>query len=272
MAFIFPGLQTFTGPNGVPVSLGTVAFYIPGTTTFKDTFSDDALTVLNTNPVPLDAAGRASVWGSGSYRQIVKDALGNTIWDTTVETSVSAPALASTAGASMMGFLQSGTGAVAQTAEGRLRKFLLVTDFDTPQHAADALGSDGDLIFPGGVYTLTAPITFDAQTNIRLIGYGASIVAAARFQSSFSFTGCTRFFVEGFGFGCGQTVLATYVLADYPNVYNLPVHFSASCNDVTVTNCLFQNLYTVAVYAKDSSNITVEQRVPFALAGAKSAP
>jgi len=29
----------------------------------------------------LDAAGRALLLGSGSYRQVVKDRLGNTIWD-----------------------------------------------------------------------------------------------------------------------------------------------------------------------------------------------
>lgn len=72
---------TFFDANGNPLAAGTVQFYIPSTTTPKDTWKDAAGTILNTNPVVLDSAGRAIIYGSGSYRQLVKDSLGNTIWD-----------------------------------------------------------------------------------------------------------------------------------------------------------------------------------------------
>jgi hypothetical protein len=49
--------------------------------TFKQTWQNSAQTILNTNPVQLDANGCAIVYGSGIYRQILKDALGNTVWD-----------------------------------------------------------------------------------------------------------------------------------------------------------------------------------------------
>ena len=75
------GLTQFTDGNGAPLAAGNVYFYIPNTTTGKTTWSDSALSVPNANPVPLDAAGRAPIWGKGSYRQIVKDVNGNTIWD-----------------------------------------------------------------------------------------------------------------------------------------------------------------------------------------------
>jgi len=75
------GQQQFTDNNGAPLALGTVAFYIPGTLTPKDTYQDSAGTILNANPLTLDAAGRATIWGAGYYRQIVQDSLGNTIWD-----------------------------------------------------------------------------------------------------------------------------------------------------------------------------------------------
>lgn len=82
MASLLPnGEQVFLDDNGVPLALGTVQFYVPLTSTPKDTWQDAAMGVLNTNPVTLDAAGRAIIYGAGAYRQVVKDALGNLIWD-----------------------------------------------------------------------------------------------------------------------------------------------------------------------------------------------
>lgn len=76
-----PAKSTFVDLSGVPLANGSVTFYIPGTTTLKDTWQDAAETILNTNPIALDERGQAVIWGSGFYRQIVKDALGVTIWD-----------------------------------------------------------------------------------------------------------------------------------------------------------------------------------------------
>jgi hypothetical protein len=63
------------------VAGGTVGFYIPSTLTFKQTWQNSAETVLNTNPVTLDQNGCALIYGAGIYRQILKDSLGNTVWD-----------------------------------------------------------------------------------------------------------------------------------------------------------------------------------------------
>lgn len=60
---------------------GSVAYYIPTTLTTKQTWQNAAESVLNQNPVPLDANGCAIVYGNGSYRQILKDSLSNTVWD-----------------------------------------------------------------------------------------------------------------------------------------------------------------------------------------------
>lgn len=73
--------QTFTGPNGTPLSSGSVYFYVPNTSTPKATYQDPGQTVLNPNPVPLDANGQAIIWGSGTYRQVVYDVNNNLIWD-----------------------------------------------------------------------------------------------------------------------------------------------------------------------------------------------
>lgn len=75
------GMQQFVDANGAPLASGQVYFYIPSTTTPKATYLNAAETVQNTNPVALDAAGRAIIWGSGAYRQVVFDQFGNQIWD-----------------------------------------------------------------------------------------------------------------------------------------------------------------------------------------------
>ena len=75
------GKQQFIDINGFPLVAGTVGFYIPGTLVPKNTWQDSAQTILNTDPVVLDSRGQAIIFGTGTYRQIVQDALGNLIWD-----------------------------------------------------------------------------------------------------------------------------------------------------------------------------------------------
>src|SRR5487761_2045439 len=82
MATLLPnGKQQFISGSGVPYAGGTVQFYVPGTTTPKDTWQDPGATILNSNPITLDSNGEALIYGSGSYRQVLKDAIGNLVWD-----------------------------------------------------------------------------------------------------------------------------------------------------------------------------------------------
>lgn len=75
--------QQFFSNTGVPLAAGTVDFFVPSTNTRKTTWfsSTESTGTQNTNPVILDAAGRAVIYGDGVYRQVLKDNLGNTIWD-----------------------------------------------------------------------------------------------------------------------------------------------------------------------------------------------
>lgn len=73
--------QQYNDANGVPYSGGKVYFYVPGTTTPKTTYQDEGLTTPNTNPVTLDSAGRARIWGNGLYRQVLYDQFANLVWD-----------------------------------------------------------------------------------------------------------------------------------------------------------------------------------------------
>lgn len=77
--------QTFVDQNGKPLASGCVYFYVPGTSTPKDTFANPEGTTTNTNPVVLDLAGRAIIYGVGTYRQVVVKApclpSGEQVWD-----------------------------------------------------------------------------------------------------------------------------------------------------------------------------------------------
>lgn len=75
------GKTQFEYITGAPLVGGTVELYIPGGLVPKNSWQDYDQTILNDNPLTLDARGQAIIWGSGRYRQIVKDSLGNEIWD-----------------------------------------------------------------------------------------------------------------------------------------------------------------------------------------------
>lgn len=76
-----PGETTFFDADGNPLAGGSVTFFIPNTSTPKNTYLDAGATTPNTNPVVLDAGGRCICYGIGQYRQVVKDSSGNLIWD-----------------------------------------------------------------------------------------------------------------------------------------------------------------------------------------------
>jgi len=89
MATILPeGMSSFYDNNGNPLSGGTIDFYIPNTTTRKDTYKDSGQTIVNSNPIVLDSAGRAVIYGTGSYREVLKDSSGNLIFDVVTSEAV----------------------------------------------------------------------------------------------------------------------------------------------------------------------------------------
>lgn len=66
--------------DGTFLSGGLLYTYEAGTTTPKTTWSDSAETTPNANPVVLDSRGEATVYGSGSYKFVLKDSSDVTIW------------------------------------------------------------------------------------------------------------------------------------------------------------------------------------------------
>jgi hypothetical protein len=78
-------VNQFIDINGAPLVGGFVHMYEVGTLVEKDTWQNSAQTVLNLNPIELNSRGQAVIYGVGSYRQILKDSAGNTIWDKNIE-------------------------------------------------------------------------------------------------------------------------------------------------------------------------------------------
>ncbi len=75
------GMQTFLDQNGDPLANGQVWFWVPGTTTGKPVWQDGGKTLLLPQPVILDGAGRAVIYGSGQYMQRVEDVDGAFQWE-----------------------------------------------------------------------------------------------------------------------------------------------------------------------------------------------
>lgn len=141
----------FSSTTGVPLVNGTLTVYLAGTTTLTNTWQDSALTVLNTNPITLDARGEALVWldSSKTYKFLLKDAAGATAWTVdNIKGAIGGADLSGSGGSASVGFIQSGTGAVARTVENKLRDVIDVFDFLSADERADVVARTG-------LYTIT---------------------------------------------------------------------------------------------------------------------
>jgi hypothetical protein len=75
-------IHEFDATTGEPLAGGKLYAYEAGTSTPKDTYSDADALVANTNPVILDADGRATVFlGAGSYKLILNDSTDVLVWE-----------------------------------------------------------------------------------------------------------------------------------------------------------------------------------------------
>ena len=187
-----PKIQFFAA-NGEPLVGGKLYSYAAGTTTPLVTYTDQAATSANTNPVILDSRGEASVWlGTGPYKLRLTTATDVDIWtvdDIYSEGAQSMQELLSASGSSLVGFIADGVGAQYRTVQSKLRDTVSVKDFgaagdgstdDTAdiQAAINATPYAGTLHIPAGTYLVSGGLT--AIQPIRIVGDGlSSIIAVA---------------------------------------------------------------------------------------------
>lgn len=173
------GKQQFIDSNGNPLAGGKVYYYIPSTTTFKNTYQDDAGSSLNTNPVVLDASGQCIAYGTGSYRQQVFDVNNNLIWDQQVDTPLTSLSVISAANVL---YQYPASGAVSESVQTKLQESISVKDFgavgdgttdDTAaiQAALTYCGSTKTLFIPFGTYKITDSLVFVDYQCVRGDGW-----------------------------------------------------------------------------------------------------
>jgi hypothetical protein len=185
-----PKLQFFDA-NGNPLVGGKLYSYAAGTTTPLATYTGNTTTTANSNPVILNSRGEAGVWLSSSYYKLkLTDSNDVEIWtvdnvggfatmaDLTAAINALTASLAASSGSSLIGFIQAGTGAVATTAQAKMRQTISVKDFgaigndsndDTTSiqaaiNYANTIG--GDVYFPAGTYRITNGLTINNSGDI----------------------------------------------------------------------------------------------------------
>ena len=80
-ALYFPPRALEQNSSGAALGGALLYTYEVGTTTNKSTYTTSALSVAHANPVVADSAGRfAAIYLDGSYKFVLKDSAGATIW------------------------------------------------------------------------------------------------------------------------------------------------------------------------------------------------
>jgi hypothetical protein len=81
MSQLAPSLKfRAVGSDGLALVGGKLFSYFAGTSTPKDTFSNQALSSANTNPIILNARGEADVWMDGNYKFVLTTAADVIVW------------------------------------------------------------------------------------------------------------------------------------------------------------------------------------------------
>lgn len=182
------GAQLFDN-NGNPLSGGKLFTYLAGTTTPIAVYTTEAANVAHPNPIVLDSAGRVptgEIWlkkGDAQYYKFVVKTSADVLLNTydyvpgTYNSQILDEFIADLAapdGASLVGFIQTGTGAVASTVLEKAREWFSPKDFGAAgnSNSSGSVGTNDSAAFAlleaeqsGGVvnldnkyYLVSAPI------------------------------------------------------------------------------------------------------------------
>lgn len=134
-----PSRQRFFDAVGAPLAGGKVFTYAAGTTTKQNSYTDSTGATPNTNPIILDSDGYCDMWFDSDlvYKVTLSPATDvdpptDPIW--TVDQLhgsdwATLATFAASGGSALVGFIQAGTGAVARTAQAKMRDIVSVLDY-----------------------------------------------------------------------------------------------------------------------------------------------
>lgn len=180
------GRQRYHNNDGTPAAGAKLYTYAAGTSALKTTYSDEAGTVPNPNPITLDAKGEAVIYWDGAYKVDLKQADQVQVTGYPVDNIKTDPGglwakfvnLATSAGGSLVGFILNAAGAVARTVQDKLREQASVLDFGADptgavdstakiQAALNSFGANGGrLRVPAGTYKCSAPLTIPRKVTL----------------------------------------------------------------------------------------------------------
>jgi len=175
-----PKLQFFDA-NGAPLVGGKLYSYAAGTTTPLTTYTSSTGVSANTNPVILDSRGEANIWfGTDQYKLKLTSATDVEVW--TVDNlngpdQATLAAFSASSGSSLIGYIQSGSGAVATTVQARLRKVFFTSDYDTFVNAV-AAAANGTLIVNSTI-TVSTNVTVPSTVALQVSKEGIFNIATA---------------------------------------------------------------------------------------------
>jgi len=133
MAEMFNVPARATDSDGNPLSGAKIYFYLTGTTTPQAVYTDPTLATPLANPVVADSVGRFAAMyldPAKSYRALGETSDGSVeLFDVDPIDSGALSDLVASGGSDLIGFIQSGTGAVERTAQSKLRDVVSVKDF-----------------------------------------------------------------------------------------------------------------------------------------------
>lgn len=179
-AELLPMLARSADTDNNPYAGAKWFFYATGTTTPQDAYTTSALSVAHANPVVADSAGKfAPIYLDTSlqYRGVLKDASeAVTIFDIDPINSGVLSVLNASTGAGEIGFVQSGSGAVASTVQAELRNIAVTPQqflaggesisVDAGPAIRRALATGKPVRFPTGTYIVEPDPTSENEGGI----------------------------------------------------------------------------------------------------------
>ena len=229
--FAGAGQQFFTNA-GVPLAGGKIFTYGAGGSTPQATYTTSAGNIAHSNPIVLDAAGRVpgggEIWLTSNlaYKFVLQTAVNVTVQTLdNVGGGVDGASLAASSGSSLVGFIQAGAGAVARTAQSKMRDVVSVKDFgavgdgvaDDTAAIQAAHAASNQVFYPRGTYKInwtesTALVTYSGQSRICITGdnallYDTRTYAVDSISAVFQFTTCTDVVIDGLNYE-GQPIVS----------------------------------------------------------------